>query len=172
MVSKTIITSQIIDKTTDQFSKDVMFHGANSAAIMIYKAGKIEYYKSTNHKWQDFYSSSKSARNCHVAAAGFDLLGKSKKSFTLVWDAMHPNNDDSIYLNEQRESFNHCHGLSICETLPNDIIFSIILTSDKKNEKFSELVLRDKSKVINYMQQLKYIDEYFILKNTKTAIGE
>src|SRR5579863_5752555 len=164
MLNKEVLISRVIDKVTNDFSKVTIFHGANSVAIMIYKSSKLKYYKSTNYKWQDFYSNSSASQNCHIAGAAFDLLGKSKKSFTLVWDVMQPINDDSIYLNEQREHLNHCHGLSICETLPNDIIFSVILTADKKNDNFSELVLRNKSKVINYMQKLKSIDEYFALK--------
>lgn len=164
----TLETLKKMDKTTDEFSKDVMFHGANSAAIMIYKNSNLLYYKSTNEKWQDFYFTSKEKKNCHIVRAGLEIFAKKKINYTLVWDALHPTHDDAKYLNEQREHFDHCHGLSMCEAFPNDLIFTIVLTSGRKNENFSNLVLKDKRKIIDYMQQLDYIEEYALLKKIST----
>ncbi|MBP9777764.1 MAG: hypothetical protein KBD25_01115 [Rickettsiaceae bacterium] len=158
-----------IDKITDQFSKDAIFHGANSFAVMIYKHNNLLYYKSTNQKWQDFYYTSKEKDNCHIVHAGLEIFARKKTNYSLVWDALHPTHDDAQYLNEKRLSFDHCHGVSMCEAFPNGLIFTIVLTSSNKNEKFSSLVLKDKGKLIDYMRRLNYIEEYSLLKESSTS---
>ena len=146
---------KVLVNTTEIFLNNMLFHGASSAAVMIYQAGSLQYYESTSNKWHDFYSEAKEAANCHIAQAGI-RLAREKKSFSLIWDATKANNDASIYLNEQRERYNHCHGISICESLPNDTLFGIILTGRRCDINFADMVIKHKAKMAAEISNLKH----------------
>lgn len=147
---------KILVNTTETFLNNMLFHGASSAAIMVYQANKLQYYESTSVKWYDFYSSARETTNCHIVHTGIGLLAQEKKSFSLIWDAIKANNDDSLYLNEQRERFNHCHGISICESLPNNVLFSLVLTGKRSDINFANHVIKNKSKISYEISSLKH----------------
>ena len=146
---------QVLDISTEKLIKTMVFHGANSAAIMIYQAGKLVHYKSSYEQWQDFYSNDKASLSCHIAQSGI-IHAKSHKRFSLIWDDLKPENDASLYLNEQREKYNHCHGISICESLPNDVLFSIILTGRRCDINFAQIVINNKIAVNHELNKFKY----------------
>lgn len=144
---------KILTNPTNIFLNNMIVHGASSAAVMVYQGGKLKYYESTSEKWHDFYSTAKESANCHLAQQGI-TLARQKKSFSIVWDAVKANNDESLYLNEERERLDHCHGISICESLPNDTLLGIILTGRRCDVNFAEMVIRDKQ---NIQKQLHYL---------------
>lgn len=146
---------KILTNTTDIFLDNMLFYGASSAAVMLYQKGQLNHYNSTSTVWQDFYSTTKSAANCHIAQAGINMVRQNFKSFSIVWDAMKANNDDSLYLNEERERLDHCHGISICEAMPNDTLFGIILTGRRCDVNFANLVLKNKANLHKQISHIK-----------------
>lgn len=146
---------KILKSTTDIFLNNMVFHGASSAAVMIYQYGELQYYESTSMVWHDFYSMAKESANCHIAQAGIEMVRQNLKYFSIIWDIMKPNNDDSLYLNEERERLNHCHGISICEALPNDTLFGVILTGRRCDTNFANSVIKNKTKVITEINLIK-----------------
>ena len=146
---------KVLANTTDIFLDNMLFHGASSAAVMVYQKGQLNHYSSTSTVWSDFYSTTKAANNCHLAQTGIHMVRQNIKSFSIVWDAMRPNNDDSLYLNEERERLDHCHGISICEALPNDTLFGIILTGRRCDVNFANLVLKNKANLHTYISRIK-----------------
>lgn len=146
---------KVLTNTTDIFLDNMLFHGASSAAVMVYQKGQLNHYNSTSTVWQDFYSTTKAASNCHLAQAGTNMVRQNFKSFSIVWNAMRPNNDDSMYLNEERERLDHGHGISICEALPNDTLFGIILTGRRCDVNFADLVLKNKANLHTYISRIK-----------------
>lgn len=146
---------KILRNTTEIFLNNMVFHGASSAAVMVYQGGKLQYYESTSTIWHDFYSTAKESANCHLAQAGIDMVRKNLKSFSIIWDVAKPNNDESLYLNEERERLDHCHGISICEALPNDTLFGIILTGRRCDSNFAHSVIKNKAKLSTEIKHIK-----------------
>lgn len=145
---------KVLKNNTEIFLNNMLFHGASSAAVMVYQSGQLKYYESTSTRWQDFYSTSKESANCHLAQAGI-ILAQQQKSFSVIWDIVKPNNDDSLYLNEERERLDHCHGISICESLPNNTLFGIILTGRRCDTNFAHYVVKNKVNFANEIHQIK-----------------
>ena len=144
---------KIIERSTNYFLNDMVNNGASSASIMIYDKWNLQFYKSTSDKWQDFYLASSASENCHIVQLGLNL-GKLQKNFSIVWDKTKPTNEDSIYLNEQRERFDHCHGISICETISDDLVLGVILTGRRCDVNFAELVIKEKAGLIDKLNNI------------------
>ena len=144
---------KIIEKSTNYFLNDMVNNGASSASVMIYDNGVIQFYKSTSYKWQEFYSNSPANKNCHIAQLGINLV-KNQKNFSIIWDSIKPTNDDSKYLNEQREQFNHCHGISICENIGDDLLLGVILTGRRCDVNFAQLVVKEKQHIADKLNNI------------------
>lgn len=147
---------KFLNKKGTAFLDNLIFQGAANASIMLYKDSDLVYFQSTNEKWHDFYSNDSASKNCHIAQTGIHYAKKSR-DFSLIWDSMIPNNDDSLYLNEQREKYNHCHGISICASLPHDILLGIIITGRRCDLNLAHDVIKRKHILNKEITQLKQI---------------
>lgn len=129
----------------EKFLKEMIFQGSSSASVMLYtKLGKLLAHKTSCEKWAQFYSESNAVKECHIKNAGVDLIKQNITDFTLIWDTLKPTNNESLFLNEQRIIYNHCHGVSICKPLPNDQILSIVLTGRNCDTNFANEVIKNK----------------------------
>lgn len=158
---------KVIDQYTNYFLNNMVNNGASSAAVMIYEKGIIKFYKSTSHNWQEFYSDSSASKNCHIATLGINLV-KSQKQFSIIWDSVKPTNDDSLYLNEQRERYNHCHGISICENVGENLLLGVILTGRRCDVNFAHLVVKEKHNIVTKLNNIIHFSKalYLSPKNT------
>jgi hypothetical protein len=153
----------MINKTIEKILDDFVFHGASSAGIMIFKSEKLVFYKSTCTKWYDFYNNAPEKSHCHIVKNSMILSNNlankdvSYKSFSLIWDLQIPDNDESIYLNKQREKYNHCHGISIVDISQKDILIGVPLTGRGCDINFAQDVLTNKSKIAHGLNVLKII---------------
>lgn len=156
-------SKKIIDQTVDNILDTFTFHGASSAGIMIYKSNQLIFYKSTSGEWHDFYNNAKEKSSCHLVKNSMCISKRltenmtSAKTFSLIWDLQIPDNDESMYLNEQRERYNHCHGISIIDLPQKDILIGLTLTGRRCDLNFSREVLTNKFKVASDLQILKTI---------------
>ncbi len=151
-------SKKILDRQIEEILDDMVFHGASSAGIMVYKSGNLEYFKSTSYEWHDFYNSSKETNECHLVENSMKLLKNLKKigqSFSLIWDLQTPNSDEALYLNEKREEYEHCHGISICQTLPNDALIGLTITGRRCDINFAQDVIKNKFHVAQDFNLLK-----------------
>jgi|LauGreDrversion4_2_1035121.scaffolds.fasta_scaffold06076_1 hypothetical protein len=152
---------KILNKHTNKFLKNMLFQGANNASLMIYTNKKISFYESTSSKWQDFYSSAKESQKCHIAQLGIELV-KQNRDFSIIWNSITPLNDESEYLNEKREQYQHCNGISICNRLSDNSLFGIILTGKRHDTNFATQVIKNKGSFSNEVNYIKMLTNAYI----------
>jgi len=85
----------------------------------------------------------------------------SKKLFSLIWDFQVPTNDESVYLNEQREKYDHCHGISIIDLPEKDILIGLTLTGRRCDLNFAKEVVSHKAEVMRDLQMLKSLTSQY-----------
>lgn len=156
-------SKKIIDRHIDNILTDIVHQGASSAGIMIFQSEKLIFYKSTCDKWHDFYNNSKERLHCHLVKNSItrsnevmNTAGLSKV-FSLVWDLQIPHNCESIYLNEQRERFNHCHGISIIDVSEKNTLIGMPLTGRRCDINFAHDIFANKSKIAHGLKVLKIL---------------
>lgn len=158
-----MVGKKILKKTTQILLDELVNHGASSASILLYQDDKLIQHQTTCDKWQDFYAGiPEVVHECHIKKQGILLANQKVSNFTLVWDLLIPDNDYSLYLNEERERFNHCHGISICKTLPDNQMMGIVLTGRRHETDFAYRVIKNKHKVSVAMQT-----HYSVIKQKK-----
>ncbi len=59
------------------------------------------------------------------------MMARNFTSFTTLWDTLTPKTEQVKILNEERIRRNHCRGISICQTIFDDLLFCVILTGQK-----------------------------------------
>ena len=91
---------KILEKGVNQFLNDFIDAGANTASFMLYEKGSLKCYLSTCDKFHEFYTQAPEAKKCHIAHLAVDLA-RENQSFSIVWDLVKPNNDESKYLNAE-----------------------------------------------------------------------
>lgn len=153
----------MVENILDNFT----FQGASSAGLMIFQSGNLKYFKSTSEKWHDFYNNAKEKQHCHLIKNSMDISKKlisdpsAKKLFSLIWDFQVPTNDESVYLNEQREKYDHCHGISIIDLPENDILIGLTLTGRRCDLNFAKEVVNHKAEVMRDLQMLKSLTSQY-----------
>ena len=166
-------SKKIMNKTIENILDNFVFHGASSAGIMIFQAEKLILYKSTCEEWYDFYNNAKEKSNCHLIKNSMKIATKLSKnmilnkSFSLIWDLQIPSNDESLYLNEYREKYNHCHGINIISLPQDDILIGLTLTGRQCDLNFAQDVIANKSKVSHDAKILQNITRLCWQKHDK-----
>ena len=137
-----------INKIYDRYLDNLKRNGATSASFALFSANKLVLYSCSDKKWEDFYNNSNEAKHCHIRNHGIVMQKNKINSFSIIWDNLKPNNDESKFLNEQRMKNNRCHGVTIAQTLDDDKLLCVILTGENSNDQFASQVLSQKSKLI------------------------
>lgn len=64
--------------------------------------------------------------------------------FTLAWNLLHPNNEQSVFLNDKRVDLDHCNGLSICKNISDELLLCTLFSGAQSDINFVEIFLKNK----------------------------
>lgn len=127
--------------------KNFIFEGVHSATFGIVQKennhSNLIHYESTNKKWCKFYSNSQEAKSCHIVKASGELANKAT-SYTLIWNLLIPDNEESEYINERRIDLDHCNGVTICKNISDELILCATFTGAQHDVNFAATLLRNK----------------------------
>lgn len=157
------MVSKKVELQMEHILDNFTFHGASSAGIMLFKSGKLSFFKSTCSKWHDFYNTAPEKNKCHLVQKSMEISHQlisnpnSMKSFSLIWDLQMPHNEESLYLNEQRDKYNHSHGISIIDLPQSDILIGLTLTGRRCDTNFIKDVIENKANISKDFEVLKML---------------
>lgn len=131
----------LLDSFTYESVKSVTF------AIIDKRIPEVVHYQSTNRIWKSFYINAPEAKKCHIMRTGSELA-KRYNSFSIIWNSLATDNEESQYINEKRLDLNHCNGISICQNLTKDLLFCTLLTGNQDDPDFVQRVINSKAKLL------------------------
>lgn len=131
--------------------KNFIFDGVHSATFGVIKKANghplLIHYESTNKRWSSFYSNSQEAKACHIVRASGELAKKSE-SFTLIWNLLIPDNEESQYINERRIELDHCNGVTICKNISDELLLCATFTGPQHDVNFAANFLKNKRLIL------------------------
>lgn len=131
--------------------KNFIFEGVRSATFGIIKKDPILpyiiHYESTNKKYSSFYNNSREAKMCHIVrtAAKYSTFSKD---FTLVWNLLIPDNDESKFMNQKRIELDHCNGVTIFNNISSDLLLCATFTGPQNDDNFAINLLKNKKRLL------------------------
>lgn len=127
--------------------KNFIFDGVRSATFGIIKnnnnQASIIHYESTNKKYSNFYNNSQEARMCHIVHTAAKR-SKYSNNFTLIWDLLIPDNEESVFMNERRIELDHCNGVTIFNNISSELLLCATFTGPQNDVNFAANLLRNK----------------------------
>ena len=128
--------------------KNFTFEGVRSATFGILKkengTSTLIHYESTNKKWQRFYSNANETKMCHIVKSSSERA-QNVESFTVIWNMLIPDSEESKFLNERRIELDHCNGVTICSHVRNNLLLCATFTGAQHDDNFVATLLKNKS---------------------------